>query len=243
MEQHPQGSTKVMSLQILRPMHDFLQTHLQEPEILFLVHEWPVLEEIRLVLSRLQCEFLWGDLQAKVVPETDYLSRFLRSQARVPQASLQADSTLTRCQEQKPQDPRRTRWPQEKGRWAISPDSCASHPLHSYADGYYGQWRYDDPWDWLQEACHMARVHWGAHCKGFRSKEGLHYWMERSVRNQLEGDQVQRVLEKLSGGCLQTSNNQPYSRGWKSLGDSSPGLYCIDLAEAYVMQENVSLRI
>ena len=28
-----------------------------------------------------------------------------------------------------------------------------------------------------------------------------------------------------------------YSRVWKSLGDSFPKLYCIDLAEAYVMQE------
>jgi hypothetical protein len=34
-----------------------------------------------------------------------------------------------------------------------------------------------------------------------------------------------------------------YSQVWKSLGDSLPELYCIDLAEAYVMQENVSSRI
>jgi hypothetical protein len=52
-----------------------------------------------------------------------------------------------------------------------------------------------------------------------------------------------KMLEKLSGSCLQTSNDQPYSQGWKSLGDSSPGLYCVDLAEAYVTQENVSSRI
>jgi hypothetical protein len=32
------------------------------------------------------------------------------------------------------------------------------------------------------------------------------------------------------------------SRVWKSLGDSLPELYCVDLAEAYVTQENVSLR-
>jgi hypothetical protein len=30
---------------------------------------------------------------------------------------------------------------------------------------------------------------------------------------------------------------------WKFLGDSLPELYCIDLAEAYVTQESVSLRI
>jgi hypothetical protein len=32
------------------------------------------------------------------------------------------------------------------------------------------------------------------------------------------------------------------SRLWKSLWDSLPELYCMDLAEAYVMQENVSSR-
>jgi hypothetical protein len=34
-----------------------------------------------------------------------------------------------------------------------------------------------------------------------------------------------------------------YSQVWKSLRDSFPELYCIDLAEAYVMQESASLRI
>ncbi len=34
-----------------------------------------------------------------------------------------------------------------------------------------------------------------------------------------------------------------YSQVWKSLGDSFPNLYCIDLAEAYVTQESVSSRI
>ena len=33
------------------------------------------------------------------------------------------------------------------------------------------------------------------------------------------------------------------SQVWKSLGDSLPKLYCIDLAEAYVTQKSVSLRI
>ncbi len=34
-----------------------------------------------------------------------------------------------------------------------------------------------------------------------------------------------------------------YSRVWKSLGNSFPKLYCVDLMEAYVTQENVSLEI
>ncbi len=33
------------------------------------------------------------------------------------------------------------------------------------------------------------------------------------------------------------------SQVWKSLGDSLPELYCVDLAEAYAMQESVSPRI
>ncbi len=132
---------------------------------------------------------------------------------------------------------------QEKGRWEISSNSHASHPLRSYADGYYSRLKYDVPWDWLREVCHMARVRWGTRCKGFRNEKGLHYRMEQNVRNQLERDQVRRALEKLSSSCLQTSNNQPYSRGRKSLGESSHGLYCVDLAEAYVTQEIVSLRI
>jgi hypothetical protein len=34
-----------------------------------------------------------------------------------------------------------------------------------------------------------------------------------------------------------------YSRFWKSLWDSFPKLYCVDLAEAYVTQESFSSRI
>jgi hypothetical protein len=83
-------------------------------------------------------------------------TRFWRSHAWVPKASLQADSALTRRQEQKPQNPRRTRWLQEKGRGAISPNSRASHPLQSNAVGYYSQSKYDVLWDWLRETCHMA---------------------------------------------------------------------------------------
>jgi hypothetical protein len=86
-------------------------------------------------------------------------------------------------------------------------------------------------------------VHWEARCEGFHSKEGPHYWFGRSVRNQLERNQVQRALEKSSGSCLLTSNNQPISWVWKSIRDSSPGLYCVDFAEAYVTQDNVSSRI
>ncbi len=116
-----------------------------------------VLQETHLSISRLLREILRGDLWVKVVPEMDYFTCFWRSHAWVPQASLQADSALTHRQEQKPQEPKRIRWPQEKGCGAISPDSRASHPLHSYAVGYYSRSKYDVPQDWLREADQMAK--------------------------------------------------------------------------------------
>ncbi len=44
-------------------------------------------------------------------------------------------------------------------------------------------WRYDVPWNWLWDACHMAGVRWGSCCEGFCSKEGPHYCLLRSMRN------------------------------------------------------------
>jgi hypothetical protein len=35
------------------------------------------------------------------------------------------------------------------------------------------------------------------------------------------------ALRKAQGSCHRTSNNQPYSRVWKSLRDSLPKLYCV----------------
>jgi hypothetical protein len=35
------------------------------------------------------------------------------------------------------------------------------------------------------------------------------------------------TLSKARGSCHKTSDNQPYSRVWKSLGDSTPELYCV----------------
>ena len=43
--------------------------------------------------------------------------------------------------------------------------------------------RYDVPWDWLRDTCHMAGVRWGSCCKGFQSKEGPHSCFKQSMRN------------------------------------------------------------
>jgi hypothetical protein len=71
----------------------------------------------------------------------------------------------------------------------------------------------------------------------------LHYQIEQSARNPLERKQLQRALGKSSRSFVRQATINLYSRVWKSLGDSMPELYCIDLAEAYVMQESVSSRI
>jgi hypothetical protein len=67
--------------------------------------------------------------------------------------------------------------------------------------------------------------------------------MEQSARNHLERHQVQRASEKLSRSIIRQATINLYSKVWKSSGDSFPKLYCIDLVEAYVTQENVSLEI
>jgi hypothetical protein len=57
---------------------------------------------------------------------------------------------------------------------------------------------------------------------------------------------VIKCQERL-GDCSEAAVRQATinlnSRVWKSLEGSLPKLYCIDLAEAYVMQESVNLRI
>jgi hypothetical protein len=35
------------------------------------------------------------------------------------------------------------------------------------------------------------------------------------------------ALSEAQGSCHKTSNNQPYSQVWKSLGETIPKLYCI----------------
>ncbi len=198
-----------MSLHILHPMRDFLQTHLQEPEFLFFGHEWCGFAKDpsqRIKTSK------WISTR-RTTSKGGTGNRLLIAFLQESRMSTSSISTIKLrfdlLSEQKPQDPRRTRWLQEKGRWAISPNSRASHPLHSYAFGYDSQSKCDIPRDCLWEACHMARVHWEARCEGFRSKEGPHYQLEQSERNQLERDQVQRALEDKQQSTLFTSSEIP----------------------------------
>jgi hypothetical protein len=67
-------------------------------------------------------------------------------------------------------------------------------------------------------------------------------------RNEVQGTiwnaiKCKERLRSCPEAILRQATINLYSRVWKSLGDSFPKLYCIDLAEAYVTRENVSLEI
>ncbi len=185
------------------------QTHLQEPEF-YLVHKWRIFEETRLVISRLLREISTRRSTSKSGTKKDYLLHYLRSSMKSTFKRLckQTPPWLV-VMRKEPQELWRTRRPQERDIEQSAPTHarhthCASRQLGTTANR-----RYDIPWDWLQDACQMARVRWGNRCEGFFSKEGPHYWIDQSARNQLEHNQVQRAPEKLSRSCHQTSNNQP----------------------------------
>ncbi len=125
------------------------------------------------------------------------------------------NSTLRWHHEQTPQECQRTGWLREEDAERSVPtharhSHCASRQLGTKADQ-----RYDVIWDWLWDACLMARVIWGTHFEGFCSKEHPHFCIKWSARNKLERDQVQRLLGKFSRSCLRTSNNQPISTSWE----------------------------
>ncbi len=126
------------------------------------------------------------------------------------QAPCQGFSALMWRHEHDPQEPQRSRWPQERD----AEGSAPTHTRHTHCTsrqlGTTANQRYDVPRDWLWDACQMARVHWETCCKQFCSKEGPHYHIEQSARNPLEHNQVPRALGELSRSCHQTSNNHPW---------------------------------
>jgi hypothetical protein len=229
--------------EILCPMRNFLQTHLQEPELFFgswVTHfvrdpsrhietpTWNFYEEIY--------EWRWYQNGLRIaLPEEsreEYLKRLYK---QTPLWLVVMSRSLRNPEEQ---DDRKKRGVDQSAPTHVHHTHCVPMQLGTTAD-----WRYNDHRDWLWEARQMARVRWGTRYKGFFSEKIPHYQIEQSARNHMECDQVQRVPEKLSSSCHQTSNNQPYSWVWKSLWDSFPELYCVDLAEAHVTRESVSLRI
>ncbi len=73
-------------------------------------------------------EFLWGDLQAKVVPErTTYCAWGVPRQVPSSVSSRIFHSDVVSWA--RPSQTLKIKMAMRKGRWAISPDSRASHPL------------------------------------------------------------------------------------------------------------------
>jgi hypothetical protein len=167
-------------------------------------------KETHFVISRLPHEISTRRSTSKSGTGKDYLLSYLRSPAKSTFKCLYKQTPLWLVVMRKePKEPRRIRRPQERD----VEQSALTHVRHTHCAsrhlGTTANQRFDVLWDWLREACQMARVHWGTRCKGFCSEEGPHYWMEWSASNLLERNQVQRVPEKLSRSCCQTSNNQP----------------------------------
>ncbi len=178
-------------------------------QLLFLVHEWRVSEETRLVISRLLHEISTRRSTSKSGTGKDCLSRYLRSPAKNTFKHLYKQTPLWLVVMRKePQEPWRTRRPRERDVEQSAPTHAHHTHCASRQSGTTADRRYDVPRDWLWDACQMARVYWGTRCEGFRSKESPHYRMERSARNLLERDQMRRAPEKSSRSGHQTSNNQ-----------------------------------
>ncbi len=153
-------SIRWRNCEILHPTRDFLQTHLQEPDF-FLVHEWWVSEETHLVISRLLREISTRRSTSKSGTGKDYLLRYLSSSAKSTFKYLCKQTPLWHIVISKtPQEPWGSRWPLERDVEQSVPTHahhthCASRQLGTTADQ-----RCDMPWDWLWDACQMARVRW-----------------------------------------------------------------------------------
>jgi hypothetical protein len=175
----------------------------------FLVHKWHISEETHLVILRLLCEISTRRSMSKSGTGKDYLLHYLRSPTKSTFKYLCKQTPLWPILMSKmPQEPWRSRWPQERDVEQSTPTHVRHTHYNSRQLGTTANQRCDIPWDWLWDTCQMARVRWGNHCKGFHCMEGLHYPIERSARKPLECKQVLRVLGEFSRGCRQTSNNQ-----------------------------------
>ncbi len=226
MSQHP-WEYWVTSSQNFLP-YAWLPTDTPTRARFFLVHEWQVSEETRLVISRLLSEISTRRSMIESSTRKDSLLCLRRSAASTFKCLCKQTPLWRIIKSKRPQEPWRSRWREERDVEWLAPTHAHHTHQASRQLGTTADQRCDVPWDWLiqmiklivlsfmlvfprplWDPCHLARVCWGTRCKGFCSKEGPHYQIEQSARNQLECDQVQRALGKLSRSCHQTSNNQP----------------------------------
>ncbi len=160
------------------------------------------------------------------------------------QVSHQEFSAQTWRHEHNPQEPLRSRWSGKKGCWAISPDSTRVTPtvllgswvlqpiedMMSLGTGFetHAKWQ-----GFVEEPTAKDFVARKAHTIALREAQGTHW----------NGTKSKEHLGNCPEAVIRQASINLNSQVWKSLEDSLPELYCIDLAEAYVMQENVSSRM
>ncbi len=193
----------------LYPTRNFLWTHLQDPLGSWVTWFWGDPSRHTCHIKNPTC-ILYKEVYKQMWYQKGLLITLEKFHNKYLQVFHLGYSALRWCHEHNPQKPWRLRWLREKDteQSALTQahhTHCAPRQLGTTAD-----WRYDVPRDWRWDACQLARVHWGTCCEGFCSKESLHYCIERSARNPLERDQVQRALGKLFRSCHRTSNNQPW---------------------------------
>jgi hypothetical protein len=115
-------------------------------------------------------------------------------------------------------------WPwntwERDAEWSSPTIACHIHDA-SVPFGRAVAQRYDVPWDWLWDACHMAGVRSGTCCERFCSKEGPHYCFELNTRNP-----TINIIHEFGN---------PLGIPYQSC--------TAQLSGAYVTQESVSLRI
>ncbi len=210
----------------------------------FLVHKWRISKETRLVILRLLPEISTRRSMSKSGTGKDYLLHYLRSPAKSTFKGLCKQTPLWLVVMRKePQEPWRTRRPQERDVEQSAPTHAHHTHCASRQPGTTADRRYEVPRDWIQEACQMAGVLWGTCCKGFCARKVRTIKLNKVHGTSWNAIKCKEHLRSCPEAVVRQATINLYSRVWKSLGDFFPKLYCVDLAEAYVTQESVSLRI
>ncbi len=189
-------------------------------------------------------KFLWGDLQATVVPErTNYcvtwgvLQRVSLSVStiRLCSDSSSREKSLSNPEEQEDRkkgtlsnQPRLTRVTPTAllGSWVLQPIEDMTSLGTDFKKHAKWQGSIEEP-----------------AAKDFVAREVRTIKLTKVQGTSWNAIKCKERLRSCPEAVIRQGTINLYSQVWKSLGDSFPELYCLDLAEAYVTQESVSSRI
>jgi hypothetical protein len=189
-------------------------------------------------------KFLWGDLQAKVVPERTTYCVTRGVPQRVPSSvstsrlrsdSLSWEKSLRNPEEQEDRkkgtlsnQPQLTRIKPTAllGSWVLQPIEGMTSLRTDFEKRAKWQGSDEEPAAKVFVARKVRTIEWSE--------------MQGTIWNAIK---CKERLRSCPEAVVRQATINLYSQVWKSLGDSFPKLYCIDLAEAYATQENVSLEI